>query len=155
MDKKPTPKSKVDISPRGVASVSGSVDGGIIFGDNAKVSVGGDMVGRDKIVNTSSGVDPAVLVELLKAFREIDRRIDSRPDDPDFGKDDIKATVNQIQEEVKKGEQASPKKVDVLLKTLGGMADDIFQVTAATLTNPALGIGKAIQLIAQKAKSGG
>ena len=51
-----------------------------------------------------------------------------------------------------KGEAANPDKVERLLLTLGGMADDIFQVTAATLTNPVLGLAKTIQLIAQKAK---
>jgi hypothetical protein len=32
------------------------------------------------------------------------------------------------------------------------MADDIFQVVVATLANPALGVAKTIQLIAQRAK---
>lgn len=34
---------------------------------------------------------------------------------------------------------------------LAGMADDVFQMTVATLANPAVGVAKAIQLITQKA----
>ena len=60
--------------------------------------------------------------------------------------------VKGIEEEVRKGEAANPDKVESLLLTLGGMADDIFEVTANTLANPALGIATAIRLIAQKAK---
>ncbi len=51
------------------------------------------------------------------------------------------------------GEAANPPKVERLLLTLGGMADDIFQVTAACLANPALGVATTIRLIAQKAQA--
>lgn len=132
-------------------------DGGVnITGGQGNISIGGDVVGRDKITTTTTttGVDAAALVELIKAFKDIERQIDARPENPDVDKDELKETVSKIQEEAKKGEQANPTKVERWLKFLAGMADDIFQVTAATLTNPALGIGTAVKLIAEKAKSG-
>ena len=134
-------------------------DGGVnITGGQGSISISGDIVGRDKITTTTTtttGVDAAALVELIKAFKEIDRKIDARPENPDVDKAELKDTVSKIQEEAKKGDQANPTKVERWLKFLAGMADDIFQVTAATLTNPALGIGTAVKLIAEKAKSGG
>ena len=133
----------------------GKQEGGVTFSGSGSVNVHGDIVGRDKITTTTTGVDASGLVELIKAFKEIDRRIDARPENPDVDKAELKDTVNKIQEEAKKGEQANPTKVERWLKFLAGMADDIFQVTAATLTNPALGIGTAVKLIAEKTKSGG
>lgn len=133
-------------------------DGGVnITGGQGNISISGDVVGRDKITTTTTttGVDAAALIELIKAFKDIERQIDARPENPDVDKAELKETVNKIQEEAKKGEQANPTKVERWLKFLAGMADDIFQVTAATLTNPALGIGTAVKLIAEKAKSGG
>lgn len=138
---------------------SGSQSGGVNFGNKGNVRIGGDVVGRDKIntttTTTTAGVNAAALVELIKAFKEIDRKIDARPENRDVDKDELKETVNKIQEEAKKGEQANPNKIERWLKSLLGMADDIFQVTAATLTNPELGIGTAVRLIAEKAQSGG
>ncbi|MGH2593401.1 MAG: hypothetical protein ACRDGG_07805 [Anaerolineae bacterium] len=129
-------------------SRSGGVE---ISGGN--VSVGGDIVGRDKITTTTTqGVDAGAMAELLKQFAQINRQIDQRPEDPNLDKAELKDTVAKIQDEVKKGEEANPTKVERWLKFLAGMADDIYQVTVSTLANPALGIGKAIQLIAKKAK---
>lgn len=142
---------------------AGSQSGGVNFGNKGNVKIGGDVVSGDKITtnfgnvagNVGGDVNAAALVELTKAFKEINRKIDARPENPDVDKDELKETVNKIQEEVKKGEQANPTKVERWLKSLLGMANDIFQVTAATLTNPALGISTAVKLIAEKAKSGG
>ena len=67
-------------------------------------------------------------------------------------KQELKDTVKKIEEEVKKGEEAKPEKVERWLKFVAGMSNDILQVTAATLTNPVAGVAKAVQLIAQKAQ---
>ena len=55
-------------------------------------------------------------------------------------------------QEVKKGQEANPAKVERWLHGLAAMADDIFQVTVTTLVNPVAGVGQAIRLIAQKAR---
>ena len=127
-------------------------EGGVkISGGN--VTVGGDVVGRDKITTTTTGLDASTLVELTKQFAKIYQKIDARPEDPNVDKTEIKDTVQKIEEEVKKGEQANPAKVERWLKFLAGMADDISQVVASTLASPIAGVAKAIQLIAKKAKA--
>ncbi len=89
---------------------------------------------------------------LLQEFSRIQQQVTARPPDPKVDKDILELTVKKIETEAKKGAAAEPGKVEGLLLTLGSMADDIFQVTANTLANPALGIATAIRLIAQKAK---
>ena len=120
------------------------------------VNVSGDVVGRDKITTTTTtttGIDAAALVELLKAFKDINRQIDTRKEDPTVDKEELKDTVKKVEEEVKKGEEANPTKVERWLKFLGDMAPDILQVTAATLANPVMGLSLAIKKIAEKAKA--
>jgi len=109
-----------------------------------KVNIGGDVVGHDKIVNQ--------LNTLADDFKKIKALIDQQPEDADVNKDEIKSTVERIETEVKKGEEANPVKLERWLKLLAEMSDDIFQVTAAALTNPVAGVAKTIQLIVKKAK---
>ncbi|HET7087077.1 MAG TPA: hypothetical protein VFL17_00355 [Anaerolineae bacterium] len=135
---------------RGRGTMAEKREGGVNIGGSA--TVGGDVVGRDKITTTTHGVDAGALAELVKQFAAIDRQIDARAEDPNVDKSELKDTVKKIEEEVKKGEEANPSKVERWLKFLADMAGDIFEVTAATLTNPAAGVGKAIQLIAKKAR---
>lgn len=120
-----------------------------ISGEN--VTISGDIVGRDKIT-TTYGADAGQMAELIKHFEQIYRRIDEQPARPDVDKSEIKDTVNKIEDEVKKGEQANTGKVERWLKFLAEMSDDIFQVTAATLANPMAGVAKTIQLVARKAR---
>lgn len=129
--------------------------GGVnISGKNVKV--GGNVAGHDQHITTTNttthGISGSDLAKLLEQFQQINKRIEAQPEDPNVDKAEVKDTVAKIQEEVKKGEGANPTKVERWLMNLGTMSDDIFQVTAATLTNPVLGVAKAIQLIAAKAK---
>lgn len=128
--------------------------GGVNIG-GGKVTVGGDIVGRDKTTYTNSGVSGMELAELVKQFAQIKQQIDARPQDANVDKSELKDTVEKIEQEVKKGEAANPNKVERWLRFLAGMADDIFQVTTATLANPISGVAKAVQLVAQKAKEEG
>jgi hypothetical protein len=134
---------------------SGDEGGGVnISGKN--VNVGGNVAGRDQHITTTNtthnGINANDLAKLLEQFQQINKRIEAQPADPNVDKDEVKETVAKIQEEVKKGEEANPTKVERWLMNLGAMSDDIFQVTAATLANPVLGVAKAVQLIAAKAK---
>lgn len=128
---------------------SGNQSGGVNI-EGSDVWVGGDITGRDKI--TTTGVSGAELVELSKAFSSIRGQIERRPADPNVDKGELKDLVERIEQEVKKGEQANPKKVERWLAFLADMADDIFQVTVAALSHPVAGVAKAIQLIAQQAR---
>jgi hypothetical protein len=125
--------------------------GGVnISGGN--VDVKGDIVGRDKITAIRHGLNAEELTELAGQFALINRRIDARPKEDEADKAKLKEAIAQIEREVKKGEAADPGTVERWLRFLAGMADDIFQVTAAALANPVAGAAKAVQLIAQKAK---
>ncbi|MBF8284715.1 MAG: hypothetical protein HW378_3630 [Anaerolineales bacterium] len=118
------------------------------------VTVGGDVVGRDKITTTTTygpGVSPDKLVELLKEFASIKRQIGTL-DLEDDDKDDLKTNVQRIEDEVKKGDHADTSKVEKAMKKIAGMSDDILKVVVASLTNPVAGVAEAIRLIAQKAK---
>ena len=110
------------------------------------VNIRGDVVGGNKVVTNNYGA--------ADEFKKIRKLIEKRRNDPSVDKDEIKNTVDNIENEVKKGEKANPAKVERWLKFLASMADDIFQVTAATLANPVAGVAKAVQLIAKKAKEG-
>lgn len=109
-----------------------------------KVSIGGDVVGGNKVV-TQYGV-------LADEFAKIRALIEKRPEDAAVDKDELKSTLEHIEAEVKKGDEANATKLERWLKFLAAMSDDIFQVTAAALTNPVAGVAKTIQLIAKKAK---
>ena len=114
-----------------------------------KVEAGGDFVGRDKTVTYNYGASTADLAQLFEAIYQ---QVESRPEDPDVGKEEIVDEVKKIEEEAAKGEEANPNKVERWLGTLAQMAPDIFDVVVASLTNPAAGVAKAISLIAKKAK---
>jgi hypothetical protein len=130
--------------------VGGNVGGHIITGSGNTVAggdyVGGDKVGRDKI----TGVTGADLAQL---FQGIYQRIEARPADPNVDKTEVAETVQKIEQEVEKGEEANPSKVERWLKTLKDMAPDIGDVTIACLTNPAAGVAMVIKKIADKAQA--
>jgi hypothetical protein len=108
-----------------------------------KVNIGGDVAGRDKITAYYGFSDE---------FKKIRDLIDKRPEDSSVDKDELKDTVNKVENEIKKGQEANPTKIERWLKFLASMAEDIFQVTVAALSNPTLGVAKAIQLVVKKAK---
>jgi len=125
--------------------------GGAYVEGGVQVS-GGDFVGRDQVVygDKVHGVGGE---ELAKLFAGIYQQIEERPEDPDVDKEELVETVEKIEEEAAKGEEANPSKVERWLKFLGSMAPDILKVTAAALANPLAGVGTAIGLIAEKARA--
>jgi len=116
-----------------------------------KVKINGDVVGRDKIT-TYQGISGKELEGITEKFLAIKHSIDARPDDEVVNKAELKNVVEQIEQEVKKGDSAKPATIKRWLGFLAGMADDVFDVTVTTLTNPIAGIAKAVKLIAEKAK---
>lgn len=151
----------------GVSIQGGNVHirGDVVGGDKI---VKGDQVGGDKITVGDisgtgiaigsgasaevhqSGVDAAALE---KAFKDIYDQIEARKPDGNFEKEEIVAPVKKVEEEIAKGAEANPKRVDQFLKNLASMAPDIFDVTVKTLINPAAGIAEVIRKVAEKAKA--
>ena len=91
--------------------------------------------------------------EIALLFEAIYKQIKDRPEDPDVDKEEVADTVQKIEQEAAKGEQANVKKVERWLGFLANMAPDILKVTAATLANPVAGVATAIRLIAEKAQA--
>ncbi|MEJ2265389.1 MAG: hypothetical protein P8X95_18240 [Anaerolineales bacterium] len=128
----------------------------------------GDKVGGDKItvgdISGSTGVAigrgaQATVTQglggedIARLFAEIYQQIEARPEDPDVDKEELTETVQKVQEEAAKGEEANPNKVERWLRFLGSMAPDILDVTVACLTNPVAGVATAIRKIAEKAQA--
>jgi excisionase family DNA binding protein len=106
-------------------------------------------VGRGASVTVTQGLTGEALTDL---FKLIYQKIEARPPDPDVDREEVQATVQNIETEVQKGETANPSKVERWLKTLASIAPDILEVTLATLTNPAVGIATVIRKVAEKAQ---
>jgi hypothetical protein len=140
--------------------------GGAYVGGGVSVE-GGDFVGRDKRTVSITGDGNVVGdhsqatvtktqglsgQDLAALFDHVYERIEARPPDPDIDKEEMVETVKNIEEEAAKGEEANPRKVERWLRTLGMMADDIVDVTAACLLSPAAGVAAVIRKVAQKAR---
>ena len=135
------------------------IHGDEVHGDKVgweKITVGdisgstGVAIGRGAQATVTQGLGGD---ELAKLFATVYRRIEARPEDPDVDKAELTNTIQQIQTEVAKGEAANPNKVERWLKTLAGMADDIFEVTVACLASPAAGVATVIRKVVEKAKA--
>ena len=149
MAKKLAKKSAPKKSPAkrsGRRSVSIKQTGGRNVAAGGDMRIGGDLVFGSKTTTTTITMGP-----VDKAFSEIARQVEALPVPPD-AKTEIKENVAKIKEEAKKGAQADPAKIERWLKFIATMSGDIAKVVAATVANPAMGFGTAIQLIAQKAQ---
>ena len=106
------------------------------------VSVKGDIVGGDKIVNYSTLVN--------QTFERLRQVVNELADQDD--KQEALETVKKLEAEAQKGEAADEKKVERWFNFLAGMSGDIWDVLVSTFSNPILGIGTVFQKIAAKAK---
>lgn len=115
------------------------------------VSIGGDLVGHDKI-SYISNVSTTVLDESLhewqiQMYNEIDKT--NMPLDE---KDDVKRQVDTIKTAILEDKGRNPNRLEKLINVLAAMSSDIFEVAIATLNSPLSGIGLAIKKISDKAK---
>jgi hypothetical protein len=139
--------------------------GGAYIGGSVHTT-GGDFVGRDQIVHGDQVRGDKVMgdqvrgdqirglggAEIARLFADVYWQIQARPEDPDVDRDEIVETVQQIEREVEKGEDANPHKIERWLGFLGSMADDILEVTVACLTHPLAGVAEVIRKVARRAK---
>jgi hypothetical protein len=145
--------------------IEGNVIGDSVSGDSWR---DGDKISGDKTVTTTVGAGSTGVAigqgatatgsqglsgaDLAALFAQIRLQIEERPEDPNVEKEELVDTVDKVEQEVVKGDQANTSKVSRWLGNLADMAPDIFEVTVATLTNPAAGVATVISKIAQKAK---
>ena len=65
-------------------------------------------------------------------------------------KEDLENNVKQLEQEIKKGDEAEPSFILKRMESIQKMAPDIAEVVAATLQNPAAGIGLVVKKIIDK-----
>jgi hypothetical protein len=131
-------------------------DGDFVLGNKTvNQRAGRDLIGRDKITH-GGGPDPLQMQALLARFDQIQAQIDALAaapaagQPPDVGQKQVKELVQQIETEAQQGEAADPDRLETWLTALGDAAEDIFEVTAAALVNPAYGLAQAVRRVAQR-----
>jgi len=106
-------------------------------------------IGRKAQVKVTQGLSGD---ELGSLFERVYQRIQSRLEDPNVDKDEINNTVQNIEKEVSKGEEANPNRLERWLKILAYMAPDILDVIVAALLNPGAAVGEVIRKVVAKAR---
>ena len=119
--------------------ISGDVSGGIITqGRNARV-----------VVTQNTGLDGENIETL---FNQLYKLIESRSEDPDVEKEEITQTVQQLEKEAAKGEEANPTKMERWMSNLNQMAPDIVDVILASLGGPVSGVTAILKKLAERAQ---
>ena len=88
---------------------------------------------------------------IQKEFEPIYEAIEASSHDA-TERQDLIAEVDEIKDEVAKGEQANESFLSRRLRNLKKMAPDIAEVALATLANPAAGVAVIVQKVAKKIK---
>ena len=155
--------------------------GGINFGNNAKVTVKGDMVGGDKNVTTNTNINTGggayiggnvnvsggskfvgrddqsvtgmTAADIEKFFASVYQQIDAKRELEPQDKEDLKTDVQDVQDEIKAGDDANEKSLSRSLRNIKRMAPDILDVIVTTFTNPSAGVATVIRKVMQKAKA--
>jgi hypothetical protein len=155
--------------------------GGINFGNNAKVTVKGDMVGGDKnvtsttTVNTGGGAyiggnvnvsggskfvgrdDQSTTgmsaADIQQVFAPIYQQLDAKRDLDPQDKEDLKTDVQDVQAEITSGDEANEKALSRSLRNIKRMAPDILDVIVTTFASPTAGVATVIRKVMEKAKA--
>jgi hypothetical protein len=91
--------------------------------------------------------------EVADLFETVFRKIDQRSDLPAPLKGEIRETVELIQSEVEKGDNANEKLLSHLFRSLQKMAPDILEVAIVAATNPLLAATVVVKKVADKIKA--
>lgn len=129
--------------------------GGDYIGRDQKISAGngsvviGGNVTSSTIVTGNQNVVTAGTNFFLPIYQAIEERKDLTPD----AKADLKAEIQEVEAEVKKGEQADETFLARRLRNIRRIAPDILDVVTATLTNPTAGFSLIARKVAEKARA--
>jgi hypothetical protein len=134
---------------KGTPSAVINTGGGAYVGGSVTVREG-DFIGRDKVTTTiTQGADPEAIARAFKQFYDA---VEARPKTPVPEKEDLKAELKEVEQEVAKGEKADEGFLVRRLRNIGRMAPDILEVVLATFANPVAGLGVVAKKIAEKIK---
>ncbi len=138
--------TKID---RQVINRSGGVD---INASGGSVNITADVVGRDKITTTNTGLSGE---DVAKLFASIYQHIDAKADLKPREKDDLKAEVKEVETETTKvaqGQKPDESFLERRLRSIARMAPDILDVIASTFASPALGAATVIRKVIDRVK---
>jgi hypothetical protein len=111
----------------------------------------GDLVGRDQTKTIyNAGGDPEALANAFAAlYQQVAQQSDLAPQ----AKADVQAELQEVEQELKKGEQADESFIQRRLRNVKRMAPDILDVALTTFANPALGLGMVARRVAERMKA--
>jgi hypothetical protein len=142
--------SKEDERQKGIRKANIRGDQNVMTG---KVSSGGIVMqgGRANVVTVHQfkGADAK---ELTALFEKLYQYIESRPPDPNVEKEEIIGTVQKIESEATKEEEANPTKLGRWMDNLNQMAPDIVDVILASLGGPVSGVTAVLKKVADHAR---
>ena len=118
-----------------------NVVGSITAGGHAKVDV------------NQSFVQNAEDTNFERLFKLLEEKINTRPEDPNVGKQEIQQQINQIKAEVAQGEQANLNKLERWIRNLAEIVPDVLDVIVASVGGPVSGLTAVIQKIAARVKA--
>lgn len=109
------------------------------------------ITGNDNVVSVAKGnitnqlSDAQRVDKLLKIYEE---KVQSLPAER---REEGELAIQELKEEVSKGDDAREVKLKATMKSLQSLVGDALQVAVATLANPAAGVALAMKKIADKA----
>lgn len=119
-----------------------------ISAGNGSVVIGGNVTGSTIVTGNKNAVTTGINF-FLPIYQAIEERKDLTPD----AKADLKAEIQDVEAEVKKGEQADETFLARRLRNIRRIAPDILDVVTATLTNPTAGFSLIARKVAEKARA--
>ncbi|MEA3351523.1 MAG: hypothetical protein U9Q82_12935 [Chloroflexota bacterium] len=147
-----------------------NTEGGAYIGGGVNTG-GGDFVGRDKnitagergiaiggnvsgsnIVTGDHNVVGSTVNMQEQYIQQVFEAINTHPDSEHVEKEDLKAAVQEIQQEDGKGETADETFISRRLRNIKRIAPDIHDVVLTTIANPAAGFGMVAKKVAEKIK---
>jgi hypothetical protein len=169
---KPVRVVERDQSVRNYQRITGQ-SGGIAIGPGSRSEVGGDMIGGDRVdtgggayiggsVNTGGGAfvgrDQNITYgmsadQVARLFEAIYSRIETHPKLDEIDRIDLKTDVQEIQQEVVKGESADESFLARRLRNIQRTAPDILEVVLSALTSPAAGFAAVVRKVAERMKA--
>jgi hypothetical protein len=95
---------------------------------------------------------PNDLPKIAHLFLEIQNHIDNLPINKVADKTDLKDIVEEIKQEVMKGDRVNSSKIERWLRFLLDLSPDIFKITVNILAAPLDGLALVVRLTAQNLK---
>jgi hypothetical protein len=147
--------ASTEINTGGGAYVGGNVEvqnGDFVGRDSIRVAGDGNIIGDHGRTTTikQQGADATAIVQ---AFADLYTAVARQPSLSDQDKVDIQAELQEVEEELEKGEAAREGFIQRRLRSIRNMAPDIYDVIITTFANPVAGLGMVARKVAEKMKA--